>query len=51
MAAVFQPLTPAIAKNVSSETNTETNTNTGGGGGGGARAGEVARAVGATGPK
>jgi hypothetical protein len=38
MAAVFQPLAPAIAKNVSAETNSETgggsNTNTGGGGGG-----------------
>jgi hypothetical protein len=35
MAAVFQPLAPAVAKNVSAETNTGTSTNTGGGGGGG----------------
>jgi hypothetical protein len=36
MAAVFQPLAPAIAKNVSAETNSATGggSNTGGGGGG-----------------
>ena len=37
MAAVFQPLAPAVAKNVSAETNTATggrsSTNSGGGGG------------------
>jgi hypothetical protein len=37
MAAVFQPLAPAVAKNVSAETNSETFTNTGSGGGGGGR--------------
>ena len=35
MAAVFQPLAPAVAKNVSAETNTDASTNTGNGGGGG----------------
>lgn len=35
MAAVFQALTPAVARNVSSETNSVSNTNTGSGGGGG----------------
>ena len=38
MAAIFQPLAPAVAKNVSAETNSATgggsSTNTGGGGGG-----------------
>ena len=37
MAAVFQPLTPAVTKNVSAETNSETSINSGGGGGGGRR--------------
>ncbi len=37
MAAVFQLLAPAVAKNVSAETNSETSPTSGNGGGGGRR--------------